>query len=183
MKSLDQLTSTNLVGLMLSAGGPCVIPARIDWPLHQALRELYAEAGRRGLRSQLPEMHSRPDPRVALRMSGADQALRALVNASALVREGAGKQARYRANDDALVTLRRDLMRLPPQLADLVHWAGARWDALVATSAKNRSTAATSSGAGVLSGIPNRLHEAPGRERSLATRRRTPVRSTSLVMR
>jgi hypothetical protein len=181
MDQLNQLTSTNLVGLMISADGPRLIPARIDWPLHQALRELYAEAGRQGLRSQLPDMHPRPDPGVSLRMGGADQALRALAEKRVLIRQGEGRRAQYQVDAEAVVSLRRGLLRLPPALAHLVHRAGTRWEALVATSAKNRSTAAVSSAATVASEMPNRLQDAAGRVRSRATSRRPPDRRTLLV--
>lgn len=182
MRSMEKQAIGDLIGLMLAAGGPSVIPARISWPLHQALRELHDEAGRRGVRQLRAPLAFRSCPDVALRALGADDALFGLIQEGVLRPEGAGRQAALRADRDALVELRRDLMRLEPEAARLVQWAGARWAALVATSAKNRSTARQLSGSTVASSTPKRLHELPGSASTATSRRRAP-RSTRLVIR
>ena len=167
---------------MLAAGGPAVIPARISWPLHQALRELHSEAGRRGSRGLLTLFALRPCPDVAVRVRGADEAVFALIQERVLTPEGAGRQAALRADVERLVTLRRDLMRLEPEAVRLIQWAGSRWAAFVATSAKNRSTDRRSFGPTVASSTPNRLHEPSGSASTAKSRRREP-RSTRLVTR
>ncbi len=172
----------DLVGFMLAAGGPPLIPARIGWPLHQALYELHEKAGRSGDRRLLPQISFRPSPDVALRADGADEAMRALVHAEVLQPEGAGRQAMLRTDSSALVTYRRNLMRLDPDAVRLVQFAGTRWAALVATSAKNRSTAPRSSGSARASATPNRLQVLPGTDSS-ASSARVPVRKTRLVTR
>jgi len=159
----DQPGMVDLVGLMLAAGGPQEIPARITWPLHQALRALDAEIRREGLLSKLPTvLDLRPSPDVGLAASGANGAVFALLRDGVLQPRGTGRRASLHANVDRLATYRRHLMRLEPRLAAVVHRAATRWAALVATSAKNRSTAARSSGRTRTSSRPNRLHLLPG---------------------
>ncbi len=152
-----------LVGLLLAAGGPQAFPARITWPLHRALHGLDAEARRDGLLSELPailDFHSSPD--AGLAASGASRAIFALLRDGILEPRGTGRAASLHANTDGLATYRRRLMRLEPRLAALVHRAATRWAALVATSAKNRSTAARSSLETRASSTPKRLHVLPG---------------------
>lgn len=182
MRSLETQSLRNLVGLMLAAGGPPVIPARISWPLHQALRELHDEAGRRGTRRLLAPLAFHPSPAVALRATGADKAVFALMQEGVLQPEGVGRQAVLRADGQGLVRYRRELMRLNPDAAALVQLAGTRWAALVATSAKNRSTASRSSDIPRASSTPKRLHVLPGRA-STASSARAPVRNTRLATR
>jgi hypothetical protein len=160
----DQLGMLDLLGLMLAAGGPQEIPARIAWPLHQALQGLDAEVRRDGLLSELPVvLDFRPSPEVGLAAFGANSAIFALLRDGVLRPQGTGRGASLHVNADALASYRRRLMRLEPRLAHVVHRAATRWAALVATSAKNRSTAARSSGRRRASSNPNRLHVLPGR--------------------
>src|SRR5713101_2182797 len=105
MKIVEQQTLRDLVGLMLAAGGPTVIPARVSWPLHQALRELHAEAGRRGVRRLREPLVFRPCPDVALRASGADKVVFTLTQEGVLKPEGTGREAALRADGGALVEL------------------------------------------------------------------------------
>jgi hypothetical protein len=182
MESLDQQNLTRLVGLMLAAGGPPAIPARIDWPLHQALRELHEDSGRTGRRRALPTLIFHACPDVATRAAGASEAVFTLARAGVLRPDGAGRHAVLRPDPGELVAFRRDFMLLEPEVADLVQRAAARWAALVATSAKNRSTARRSSGATVASGTPKRLHELPGSASNASSRRRPP-RSKRLATR
>ena len=153
---MDQMDLQRLIGLMLGAGGPNVIPARISWPLHRALRELHDEAGRQGLRHLLPDMSFRPSPDVAVKVDGASMAVTQLLRLRVLVPEGVGKAAALRLRPDVHAQLRRELMRLPVEVSMLVQRAAARWAALVETSAKNRSTAVRSFGATVASSTPKR---------------------------
>jgi hypothetical protein len=127
----------NIVELMLIAGGPSVMPARVSWPLHAALKEL-----RRLHRS----LTIRACPDVMTRADGVERALFALLQEGVLQPEGTGRKAALRLNPDSVAPLRRALMRLEPQEAELIQRAATRWAALVATSSKNRSTATESSG-------------------------------------
>lgn len=180
MKPVDQHEVKYLIGLILAANGPAVIPARGNWPLHQALRELRESAATRGYRWLLDALVLRPSPDVGVRTEGADEALFHLMQDGVLRPEGTGRQAVLRTDSDALVPLRRDLMRVDAKQAVLIQRAGARWRALAATSAKNRATPRESSGSSnVASSMPNRLNVPPSID-SRATRRRLAPRKTRL---
>jgi hypothetical protein len=146
------------------------------------LRELHEKAGRDGDRGLLPRISFRPSPDVALRAGGADEAVLALLQANVFLPEGTGRQAVLRTDGAALVAYRRRLMRLDPEVVRLVQFAGDRWAALVATSAKNRSVAPRSSGSTRVSATPNRLQVLPGTA-SMPSSARAPVRKTRLVTR
>ena len=92
---------SDLMGLMLIAGGPEVIPARIRWPLHQALRELHEEAGRRGVLRLLPTISLRPSPDVGVQAEGADTGLFRLIEECVLTPEGEGTAAALRVTPSA----------------------------------------------------------------------------------
>ena len=167
MRSLDfvdlmeRVDLHKLVTLMVGAGGPPVIPARVRWPLHRALRDLHEDAARRGLLYVLPEMSFRPCPEVAVHVDGANAVITDLVRRRMLVPDGRGRSAVLRVDPAARAQLRRELMRLPVELSMLVQRAAARWAALVETSAKNRSTDVRSSVATVASSTPKRRDDAP----------------------
>src|SRR6266542_42503 len=85
---------TELVGLLLAAGGPPVIPARVAWPLHRALQGLDADIRRDGLLSELPGvLEFRPSPDVGLAASGVSSAIFALLRHEVLQPEGKGRDA------------------------------------------------------------------------------------------
>jgi hypothetical protein len=168
----------NLIGLMLAGGGPRVIPARGNWPLHQALRELRDRAGARGERRLVEALVLRPSPDVGVRAEGADKAIFQLTQQGFLIVQGTGRQAALHIERDALVALRRNFLRVAPGEAGLIQWAGARWCALASTSAKNRATPSASVGsASVTSSTPNRLGELPGSDSTAVSRRREPRRT------
>jgi hypothetical protein len=171
-----------LVTLMLVADGPPVIPARGNWPLHVALRELHESASREGERDLARLLSLRPSPDVGVRAEGADRALFALVQSGTLVAEGSGRGVVLLVNDAMLVPWRRSIMRLDLGAARLVQRAATRWRTLADTSAKNRSTAARSSTPTVASGAPNRLQVLPGIASAASSRRLEPL-STRLVTR
>lgn len=167
---------------MLVAGGPPVIPARGNWPLHQTLRELRESASHSGERDLASLLTLRPSADVGLRAEGADCALLALMQSGLLIPEGSGRAAALRVNDEVLVSWRRSLMRLDLRALRLIQRAGTRWRTLAETSAKNRSSAARSSTAVVASGTPNRLSALPGIDSNASSRRLAPL-STRLVTR
>jgi hypothetical protein len=162
----------SLVLLMLYAGGPEVLPARISWPLHKALRELDEQARRSNMRRDLPVMEFNADPDVQLRAGGADRATEELLRAGVLEPEGVGRDAVIRVNRAALVAAAQpEFMRLAPHVAQLVRQAAIRWAALVSTSEKNRSTGRGSAASTVASSTPKRRQPPPG-TLSVATSRR-----------
>jgi hypothetical protein len=161
-RSGDQDRVTELVGVLLAAGGPAEIPARVAWPLHRALQDLDEEARRDGFRSQLPVLEFSPSPDGGLAASGVGRAVLTLLRDGVFSPSGTGRLATMRVDVNALSSYRRQFMRLDPQVAAAIHRAAMRWAALVATSAKNRSTAARSPEATRASSSPNRLQPRPG---------------------
>jgi len=166
-----------LIALMLVAGGPPVIPARGNWPLHAALREMSEAAARDGVRELAALVLLRPSADVGVRADGADRALFRLVQRGVFVPEGTGRDAALRVDDEACVPWRRTFMRLEGQAARQIQRAGTRWRTLADTSAKNRATATTSSAPTVPSGTPNRLKVLPGRVSNASSRRLDPLRT------
>jgi hypothetical protein len=145
---MDRRPWTLLLGQMIAAGGLECMPARISWPLHTALKDLYGEAGRRGLLASLPsEPQFEPAPEAGLRAQGADEALASLCRDGVLRRAGQLADAALEVDAEQLVPYRRSLMSLDPETVRLVQRAGSRWAALASAAAKNAATPATSSGA------------------------------------
>jgi hypothetical protein len=156
---------TQIIARMLVAGGPERQPARVRWPLHLALRELYAETGLRGQRQLLDsQLEQRPSSSVGVETVGADRALDELVQAGLLRPEGSGRAATLVVDEDAAILVRRELMSLAPARVALLYNAGQRWAALVSTALKNRSTASRSSASTVSSSTPNRAKAAEALE-------------------
>lgn len=151
------LALSEILAYILAADGPPEQLARVRWPMHQALRELTEEAGRIGQLDLVgAALEFRPSPDGGYSVTGADRALEELMRSSVLRVDGEMRQARLCVDPDALTSLRRKLMRLPPEQVRLYRRAGARWAALASTAAKNRSTALRSSGSTVASSTPNR---------------------------
>jgi hypothetical protein len=154
---------SDVLALMLAAGGPEHQPARVRWPLHLALREMHDACGRRGSRHLLAlDLELRPSADVGQEVIGADKALGLLVQRGVLRPDGEHRTARLALDPQAAVVLRRRLMMLPPAQVALLQRAGARWAALTSTAAKNRSTASRSSASTVASGTPNLANFAAG---------------------
>ncbi len=143
-----------LMGMMIGAGDIDELVSGLDWPMHQALRELYEEAGRVGATDRLPTTSFRPYPGVAWRADGADEALWELRVKGLLVPRGSGLTGKLVVNDDLRGRHRRDLLRLGLPVSELVYRAGVRWAALAATAAKNWVTVEGSAGSQVSAGTP-----------------------------
>jgi hypothetical protein len=132
---------------MIAAGRLESIPALTPWPMHTALRELDAEAGRVGLRSTLSlDLRLDPSPECGLAIRGADDAFRELVRRGLLTPSGAMLTARWIVNSRRFVDHRRALMSMDPRAVALLQFAGSRWAALASTVAKNCDAAAVSDG-------------------------------------
>lgn len=151
------LELSEVLALMLAAGGPEDQLARVRWPLHVALREAYEAAGRRGERAMLgADLELRVSSEVGHEVRGADRAIESLLRSGVLCAHGEGRQARLVLDPDAAIRLRRMLMTLPPRQTACLQHAGARWAALAATASKNRSMAPRSVASTVASATPNR---------------------------
>jgi hypothetical protein len=150
-----------MLAYILAAGGPPEQLARVRWPMHKALHELAEEAGRTGKLDLVgAPLEFGPSRDGGLSAKGADRALDELVRSSVLRVLGEMRGARFWLDPDAAVSLRRELMTLPPEQVRLYRRTGARWAALASTAAKNRSTALRSSGSTVASSTPNRAKPA-----------------------
>ena len=137
---------------MIAASRISCLPARTSWPMHESLRELYEAAGREGLLYLLPtEPTVKPCPETGLRVEGADRAFRDLVREGLLIEQGRGLDAIFSVDQTALVSRRRNLMKVDPRLTPLFQRCGERWAALASTSAKTFESARASSGAMVMS--------------------------------
>lgn len=145
---------------ILVSGGPPEFLARVRWPMHKALAELFDETGRAGQRELLgAELELRPSREGGLAVEGLDRALDELVRSAVLDVQGQLRDARLALSTEAAVRLRRELMLLSPDRVALYRRAGARWAALASTAAKNRSTAIRSSASAVKSSTPKREGE------------------------
>ena len=154
---MPDLELSEVIALMLAAGGPRGQLVRVRWPLHKALRELHETAGRNGHRSVLGSgWRLRPSADHGVEVVGADAAIRRLVDVGLLRSEGQLRQATYRVDDEAVVGWRRRLMTLDAEHVQLLQRAGTRWAAMASTAAKNRSAPARSSASMVTSATPNR---------------------------
>lgn len=174
---MNPIDVEELVALMLVVGGPAVIPARGNWPLHAALREMAEAAARDGDRGLAQLVTLRASADVGVRADGADRALFRLVQRGLLVAEGRGRSAALRVDEAGGVAWRRAFMRLDPPVAHQIQRAATRWRTLAETSAKNRATAAASSTSTVPSDTPNRLKVPPGSTSVASSRRLDPLRT------
>jgi hypothetical protein len=146
---------SKLLAYILAAGGPPVQLARVRWPMHRALYETWAEAGRRGDRHCFGlRLEFRPSAESGFAAVGADAALEALIGLGVLRPQGKLRNATLAFDRDAAVQYRRELMALPAEHVFRLQLAGERWAAFASTALKNRSTASRSSESTVSSGMP-----------------------------
>lgn len=151
-----------LLGMLLTQG-PCRLPVRAPWPLHQALADLKATAEQAGLADQLPAMTFKPDPEVGMIEETAVIAMHQLINDGFLRPAGEGWDAALEVADQArLRSYRRLLMGLEPELATLIYQAGSNWAALALTAEKNWASA--------LESVARRRASATPKRRQGATR-------------
>src|SRR4051812_43819963 len=107
---------SEFIAMILAAGGPREQLARVRWPLHLALCEIYEQTGRTGERSLLGhDLVLRGSSEVGVEVVGADRALDHLVQRKILRPEGQLREARLILDDGVAVELRRQLMTLPPE--------------------------------------------------------------------
>jgi len=139
---------SGLIGMMLAAGGPRVLPRRSTWPLHQALHRLW-----RTCPTAVPkEVSFGADPDVGLAASGM---LGALYD---LILEGIfddGMAALY-VNPQRLRPYTKALMHLEPCVAEAVSQAAADWAARLCTAENTWASALRSAEARVTESTPNR---------------------------
>lgn len=137
------LPRTDLVALILAAGGGPVIPARLDWLLHQPFAELTSTQSSRLVAAFGPLRESR-DTELGRRFDAVDDSWWRAVDDGLLTAEGCGLLARWRCRDEDLVSRRRQLLELDADLVALLTQLGKRWATLSTTVLKNLDTAASS---------------------------------------
>jgi hypothetical protein len=134
---MNQRSLVEVLGLMIAGGGIEWLPARTNWPMHVALKELDQDTGRRGLRSSLgASFVFDPSSEAGWAARGADAALIELVHAGLLVPEGTKMEAGLTVDVAKVVSHRRALMGVDVRTAALLQRAGSRWAALASTIAK-----------------------------------------------
>ena len=149
-----------LVRLMQASGGPDQWPARMPWPLHQALFEARDALHQVVLRGGVVDVAAVPCPDLGWRVEHVDAAIRELER-SGLVRlvERDPFRGYFLAQEGAMRPVRRDLMVLDPSTAAVIYRAAVRWRALASTSLKNLRISASSLSETVRSSIPILRHE------------------------
>lgn len=152
LRIMDQGAWIKLLAHMIAAGGVSQLPARTPWPMHRALRLLYAEASRTGrLRLLPPAPTFAPCPETGIAAVGADEALRALIRSGSIREVGAGLDATLVVDQGGLVQWRRSLMGRDPRAVAMLQRAGERWAALASTAENTRAMPAESVGGAVTS--------------------------------
>jgi hypothetical protein len=141
--------------VLLAADGPRSIPPHSLWPLHESVKNLLQEAGRRGLEHHLPALALTPSSEVGVRADGVDDAWLQLRAEGVLrvVEDDAGVTTV--PDTRALRRYRRMLLAADPRVCQLLYRAGRNWAALSAISPKTASSARTSSGSVVRAATPN----------------------------
>lgn len=118
----------DLVGILLAAGGPTTLPARVRWPLDQALVWLQGEAAKSGAldpwRHRI-DLQLSPDSGTGVK--GAGRALALLRDNGTLRPIGCLRWAAFRVDADALLRYRRLLMAMKPGDAQLLTRAARMW--------------------------------------------------------
>ncbi len=142
--------------MMIASSGVEALPARVEWPLHDAMRAALAEADSEvGGLGFVCETH--PDPDAYVRVVGLAEAFRILEQTGFFSPCGEGYLATWLITSDAAVSARRDLLREPTNIARVIAQAGQRLATSVSTVLKNAQSAARSWGPIVASSGPTRL--------------------------
>jgi len=147
---------TTVLRMMVASSGVEALPARVEWPLHDAMRAALAEAdSEAGGLGFVCEIHADPD--VYVRVVGLAEAFRTLEQTGFVSPCGEGYLATWLVTSDAAVSARRDLLREPADTARVIAQAGQRLATSVSTVLKNAQRAARSWGPIVASSSPTRL--------------------------
>jgi hypothetical protein len=150
---MDQGVRMNLLADMIAAGGVRCLPARTPWPMHRAVRLLYAEAGRTGQLALLPPAPVfAPCSETGIAADGADEAFRDLVRTGLIREAGVGLGATLVVDSERLVDRRRSLMGRDARAVAMLQRAGERWAALASTAANTPAIPTESVAATVTSG-------------------------------
>jgi hypothetical protein len=131
-----------LIGIILSCDDRASLPVREHWPLHAALREVHerlqsnTQLLARWEAAGLPTLRLTPDDEVGMRARGVTAALWRLAEGGDLEIEEDERGLRLRPVVDYYSVGRRRLLRLDPELADIIQRAGQRFAASLTASSK-----------------------------------------------
>lgn len=143
--------------MMIASSRVEALPARVEWPLHDAMRAALANSdGQAGGLGFMCEMH--PDPDVYVRVVGLAEAFATLEPTGFIRPSGEGYLATWLVADEASILARRDLFHEPTATARVIDQAGQRLATAVSTVLKNAQSAARSWAPMVASSGPTRLH-------------------------
>lgn len=142
--------------MMIASSQVEALPARVEWPLHDAMRAALASADAQadGL-GFMCEVH--PDPDVYVRVVGLAEAFASLEDMGLIRPTGEGYLAIWRVAGEASALARRDLFREPAATARVIVQAGQRLATSVSTVLKNAQRASWSWDPMVASSGPTRL--------------------------
>jgi hypothetical protein len=128
LRVYTRMDLADLVGILLAAGGPSAMPARIQWPLDQALAWLNGEARRSGVVrrwQELIELQLSADSGTAVRDTS--KALWRLRDIGVLRPVGYLRSAALHVDPDRLRPYRRLLMAMTPDDVRLLTWTARKW--------------------------------------------------------
>lgn len=128
-RNMSEIRMSNLLGTIL-ASSDAGVDLRRQWPLHEALRELFewSTASDTNLaawrQAGYPELKLRPDPEVGLRAQGVTTCLWDMVTDKTLRPDDDGGMVRL--TEESATRLRRIMLRLDVDLAARIQAAGQR---------------------------------------------------------
>lgn len=131
-----------VAGVLAAAADASVRPGAV-WPLHRALLDMRAEAGRRGLPDPLGGAGTAADGHVGEAVDGAAAAVWELRRAADLVPSPDGSPVLV-VPPDRRAALRRRLLKVPAEQAALLRWGAQRWNAWECAAANDSRTVVSS---------------------------------------
>ncbi len=127
---------TELIGLLVAAGGPTTLMDRSPWPLHEALVALAADVETRRLIANDIDFHLRPDADVSVEVGGVGAAIYELIEHGVFRIAGSGLDARLELDVDKHRSYRRKLMGLDLGSATALQSIAQVWRARACTAEK-----------------------------------------------
>jgi hypothetical protein len=139
---------TDLLLMMMAAGGVAALDVRDHRQAHEAIRRLRDRLDQVGL-TALAEfgigVDWTPDPEVGLRVPGVTVALWDAAKSGALTVDETATPVAFVLSSAAALRSRRQLSKTPPEIARAIYEAGATW-ANASTSRKSDASSRVSSG-------------------------------------
>ena len=151
---------SDLIALLVAAGGPTTLMERSPWPLHEALARLAADDEARELIANNIDFELRPDPNVGVEVGGVGAAIYELIEDGIFRVTGLGLDARLELDIDKHRDYRRKLMGLDLEKATALQSIAQLWRTRACTAEKTWARALASRAAISRRGTPNRRQPA-----------------------